>query len=688
MLRLTLHIRTLGVLLTVAVASLIAPAATHAADTTYYVDAVSGNDANSGTSTGSAWRTLSAVNARTFGPGDRILLKAGGIWNDQYLDLRGSGSASSPIIVDKYGTGAKPVINFGNTGVNWEGFGVRLKNVSYWEVNNLEITGGQHATDRRRSGVLVVGEGSGAGDFHHIHIKNIDVHDVFGTDRRTGGINFHARSVGTSPQPESTWTDVLIEGNTVVNVADTGIQTMTDAFFDTTWQHQTDAFKNVVIRNNYLEQIHRDGILVRAAVNPLVEYNTTNKVGLHTSHDPAVVNYLDSVVVVAAQWPYSVTGAVFQYNEAFDTRRINGDGQAWDFDRMVYNSVYQYNYSHHNDGGALLIMDTTDENTFRYNISEDDLDQSNGVFAFSGTAGDTYIYNNVIYRSMGQTGPLTRSPTNGAKAYYKNNIFYNGASGGYTTDPGAVYTHNLFYGANSGQPADPNKLTANPLFVAPGGGTAASYKLQPGSPAINSGTAIINDNGGKDFFGTGLYQGAPDRGVHESVEVFRDDFEDGDANGWTTVGGTWSVLADGSQVYAQSATSGEFISRPGITSWTDYTVRARVKIGSTSGNAGVLFRYTDASNFYTLRAVDGMDRLELYKKVGGTLTLLASVPVPVVANQFHTLQVTVAGNHVRGWFDGAPLINWTNPTTQLTSGGIGLRSHSSTARYDDVLVTR
>ncbi|MFD2876896.1 hypothetical protein ACFTAO_14295 [Paenibacillus rhizoplanae] len=97
------------------------------------------------------------MNSVTFSPGDRILLKAGSVWNDQYLDLKGSGSKGNPITVDRYGSGAKPLIHFGNTAVGGEGFGVRLRNVSYWEINNLEITSGQQPTDMRRNGVLVVG---------------------------------------------------------------------------------------------------------------------------------------------------------------------------------------------------------------------------------------------------------------------------------------------------------------------------------------------------------------------------------------------------------------------------------------------------------------------------------------------------------------------------------------------------
>jgi hypothetical protein len=59
-------------LLSIAIAA-VGPISAHAY--TYYVDAVSGNDNNAGTSMSSAWKTVSKVNSRTFGPGDSILFK-------------------------------------------------------------------------------------------------------------------------------------------------------------------------------------------------------------------------------------------------------------------------------------------------------------------------------------------------------------------------------------------------------------------------------------------------------------------------------------------------------------------------------------------------------------------------------------------------------------------------------------
>lgn len=76
---------------------------------TYYVDNVNGNDASNGTSAGTAWKTLTKVNATTFAPGDKILFKAGGAWQGQ-LWPKGSGVNGSPIVIDQYGTGNKPLI--------------------------------------------------------------------------------------------------------------------------------------------------------------------------------------------------------------------------------------------------------------------------------------------------------------------------------------------------------------------------------------------------------------------------------------------------------------------------------------------------------------------------------------------------------------------------------------------------
>ncbi|HEX4817693.1 MAG TPA: hypothetical protein VFV66_33555 [Nonomuraea sp.] len=42
-----------------------------------------------------------------------------------------------------------------------------------------------------------------------------------------------------------------------------------------------------------------------------------------------------------------------------------------------------------------------------------------------------------------------------------------------------------------------------------------------------------------------------------AATLFGDDFEDGDATGWSRSGGSWSVVTDGSGAYRQSGTSAD-----------------------------------------------------------------------------------------------------------------------------------
>lgn len=87
---------------------------------TYYVDANSGNDkwsGNQATPIGSPaidgpWLSLAKVSTQLLSPGDTVLLKCGGSWN-QSLSIKTSGTASSPITYGVYpaGCATPPQIN-------------------------------------------------------------------------------------------------------------------------------------------------------------------------------------------------------------------------------------------------------------------------------------------------------------------------------------------------------------------------------------------------------------------------------------------------------------------------------------------------------------------------------------------------------------------------------------------------
>jgi hypothetical protein len=159
----------------------------------------------------------------------------------------------------------------------------------------------------------------------------------------------------------------------------------------------------------------------------------------------------------------------------------------------------------------------------RYNISRNDRGR---IFCLGYANKSTYIYNNTVYVPADLSPLIVDERHERPKTYffYNNVIFNLSATARYQWKKGAnrTFDHNVFYGQHpADEPADLHKLTSDPRLVAPGtGGTGdlgslGGYKLQAGSPCIDSGMTI-SDNGGRDFWG-GLvpFKGATDRGAHE-----------------------------------------------------------------------------------------------------------------------------------------------------------------------------
>ena len=56
------------------------------------------------------WRDAARLNALALKPGDRLLLKSGCVWKGQ-LTVSASGAEGRPIVIDRYGEGARPRID-------------------------------------------------------------------------------------------------------------------------------------------------------------------------------------------------------------------------------------------------------------------------------------------------------------------------------------------------------------------------------------------------------------------------------------------------------------------------------------------------------------------------------------------------------------------------------------------------
>ncbi|WP_239140819.1 pectate lyase [Actinoplanes campanulatus] len=165
--------------------------------------------------------------------------------------------------------------------------------------------------------------------------------------------------------------------------------------------------------------------------------------------------------------------------------------------------------------------------------------------------------------------------------------------------------------------------------------------------------------------------------------LFSDDFESGAGN-WTKSGGTWSVASDGSKVYKQAKADSELARVfAGETSWTNYSVEARVKgLDLSRGLAGVAARASGSSTMYRL-ALTSAGRAELQAVKGSTITSLGSAAVSDPA-AWHTLKVDVSGSTVTGYLDGAKVASGTG--SLAGAGRIGLVTSYASAEFDDVSV--
>lgn len=179
--------------------------------------------------------------------------------------------------------------------------------------------------------------------------------------------------------------------------------------------------------------------------------------------------------------------------------------------------------------------------------------------------------------------------------------------------------------------------------------------------------------------------GPLDRNVHAAM--YSDDFEAYATGGvpggtWVAEGGSWTVASDGTKVASQSGNSGSgsYLSS-GYSTWTDYSVQANIKPGSTSYFNGIAGRYTDQNNFYILFLKSG--NLYLKKKVGGSWTTLNSVSFSFNTSTWYTLKLELKGTSIKGYVNGIEKISVTD--SSLSGGKIALRTESS-CKFDDVFI--
>ena len=509
-------------------------------DTTYYISFSDGDDSKDGKSESNAFKNLGKINSITFAPGDKIKFKTGDTWKG-YFKVRGSGSSSSPITIESYGSSSKPIID-GN-GYQASLF---LENVEYIEVNNLEfkneashkksdnsvklMSGSSRTGQDERYGILALRFGAGK-NINHLKVSNVKISNIYPTPSEQSynhqgyGMRFESYNDG-----ELNYFDGITIDN--VDISLTGhygihiVNRMSGAQAD--FYH-----RNISITNSSFYDTGGSGIVFARSKNILVE-NSTFK-GTGSTKDSRMWERGSGL------WFYTCNDAIVQnstFEDAYGVQDSFGAHIDWGNERVVI----QYCLSKNNFGGFVEILGENLDCGYRYNISIGDGTRTgahNGkIFWVSDFAGsnsrkigskNNFIYNNTVF--VPSTNPVTNSPMtpdvlireNTEDTFVYNNLIYidSGASLSILTNNDSdlnFFRNNLYFGSVN---IDPNtafqhhssEIFVDPKLINPGSSDPNDYKLQADSPAIGKGILIngstnasnfIQNNGGKDYFGNSV----------------------------------------------------------------------------------------------------------------------------------------------------------------------------------------
>ncbi len=484
----------------------------------YYIDCQS-EAAGSGT-IDAPWTGFDEANSVFLEAGDRLLLRRGTVCNGM-LKPQGEGTADARIHIGAYGNGALPVID----AQGLHSAAVHLEDMSHVVIQDLELSNPGNLSEPHRGLYLTAAERK----VTNVEIRDLYIHDVTGlltfngTAKRGGGIIADSQFV----TPDTQFDGVLIEHNRIEDVGRSGI------YFDGTsagsgdrpraTEHWPAGGQGVVIRGNTLKRLQGDAIVAHGTDGALIEDNVVS-VGNLSGRDWLSPDRNCS----AGIWTWNSINTLIQRNEVsgyrFGQSETDGcDGTGFDIDNEQEGTIIQYNYSHDNEGGFILLCSDDEPHAahVRYNLSVDDgkaINTSPCKAPIVGTFSDIRMYNNTFvmprpYTAL-ETIPLSVIG-NAGDFQFANNIVYATTP---QTEPlacGDACSNNLFFN----MPASGSEfVVGDPLFENVswrGSGRLAAgeaFSIRPGSPAIAAGLGLYPPQ--TDYFGNeapanpaiGMYQ--------------------------------------------------------------------------------------------------------------------------------------------------------------------------------------
>jgi hypothetical protein len=478
----------------------------------YYVDNVSGDDKNDGRSENAPFKTFEPILdlVRTgMSPKTKVLLRSGCTFTENLVLKNLNGTMTKPFILDSYGGVERPTISApGGDAVLIQDDNMRFR--------NIRIT---NKTGSR--GICIQAQFKGKGAFRNVEITGCRIEEVNwagnanveGTDPANldveaiaPGAKFSTKEFGgiilepaaNSAMQEPYWYEnIFITNNEIRKVCRSGIlitgkwgsrepgQGLNKYDNDSgSWYPN----RNIVVQGNDFNYIGGDAVIMMSTTDSYIDHNRCFNANFLGRNGQAS----------AGLWPYSSANIVMQYNEVAYTRLAHGssDGEGLDVDFACKNTLVQYNYVHHNDGGGILLCNNAGGSEHSGTVIRNNVFYNNkgsyrgSLMTVSGNVNNVEVYNNIIMQTAATTNFLLSDnwPKSGksTNVRFRNNIFLSSVPASiafvFNNMDNPKFENNLFYQVGSIYVNDTAPLRYDPKITPPASADGFS-KVQQFRPA-------------------------------------------------------------------------------------------------------------------------------------------------------------------------------------------------------------
>jgi hypothetical protein len=366
--------------------------ASRAAATTYYVDAARGRDSNPGTTPATAWRTLARVDRNSYRGGDTILLRGGQRFAGTICLGTANLTATSQtrgLMIASYGRGRATIFASPRTD------GIAAINVAGVRVSGVNVVGRRDPCRKDVSNGYRYGTAGIRLEARALHgtLDQGIILDHADVSRFCNGI------VIASDDDESRISHVRVTGVRSHDNGNAGVWTYDQA-------NARHSIQDVRVTSTRAYRNNAQGGIVLFGVD-----------GGTVANSVAFANARGAGGGVGI-WAFDSNRILFVHNESFRNGRatISDDGDGFDFDQGVSNSVMEHNYSHGNGGVGFLVCSCNAGSSpfyrihdviIRSNLSRNDGSSGQPSLYLEGGAPMTgvYIASNRVESGTGR-GPL------------------------------------------------------------------------------------------------------------------------------------------------------------------------------------------------------------------------------------------------------------------------------------------